>query len=119
MSVRHYFEDRCNSDVNGHAFWKTVTPFMSNKGPKGENVMLREDSHIVTEDSEIADILNTYFSTIADDIGVPDYISDNDSIGSIVQMHSNHPIIVKIISRTNECIFLFSHMSLQMMCGNR
>ena len=66
MSVRHYFEDRCNSDVNGHAFWKTVKPFMSNKGPKGENIMLREDSHIATEDNEIADIFNTYFSTIAD-----------------------------------------------------
>ena len=59
---------------------------MSNKGPKGENIMLGEDSHIVTEDSEIADILNAYFSTIADDIGVPDYIGDNDNIESIVQI---------------------------------
>ena len=42
LSIRNYFGNRCKSDVNGHVFWKTVKPFMSDKGQKGDVIMLRD-----------------------------------------------------------------------------
>ena len=108
MSVRNYFEDRCKYDVNGKIFWKTIKPFMSDKGLTNNSVILKEGPNIVTDSNELADIFNGYFSTIANEIGQPDYIDHDDTVESIIQRHINHPSIVEIKAHNNcENIFKF------------
>ena len=58
----------------------------------------------------MADIFNGYFSTIANEIGQPDYmyIDHDDTIESIIQRHINHPSIIEIKAHSNyEHIFKF------------
>ena len=56
----------------------------------------------------MADIFNGYFSTIANEIGQPDYIDHDDTVESIIQRHINHPSVIEIKAHNNcEHIFKF------------
>ena len=42
-------------------FWKTVTPFLSDKVLSTKKITLTENDKIIKNDSEIASIMNTFF----------------------------------------------------------
>ena len=48
-------------------FWKTVTPFFSNK------VSLIENDKTINNDSETANIANTFFSNIIINVNISEY----------------------------------------------
>ena len=76
-SIRTYFEIQCSHDSNGKTFWKTVKPFISDKGysPPG-NIMLQDNEELFSKKYDVVEIFNKYYSTIADDIGENDNIEN-------------------------------------------
>ena len=95
-----YFSERCAGGVKNQKFWKTIKPFLTSKQPTNNNIILKEDDKIITDEREICDIFNDYFSHVAMDIGFKDDIPDDfltaDDFGRIIGKHCNHPSIIKI-----------------------
>ena len=88
-SIRTYFEKQCSHDSNGKKFWKTVKPFISDKGCSPGNIMLQENEELFSKKSDV-EIYNKYYSTIADDIGENDNI-ENTTLNEVFEKHSLHP----------------------------
>ena len=42
-------------------FWKIIKPFLSNKSCESSKISLKEGDEIISDDSEVADILNKHF----------------------------------------------------------
>jgi hypothetical protein len=49
---------------------------MSNKGCFTQNIMLQDNGQLYSNKQDVAEILNSYYSTIADDIGSGGHIYD-------------------------------------------
>ena len=45
-------------------FWKTVKPPLLNKGPNSQKISLKEGDKLVTDDIEIANVLNKHFASV-------------------------------------------------------
>ena len=112
LSIKKYFESRCKSDENNHGvdFWKTIKPFITDKIPGNDNIILCQDSDIISKQHDVAEVLNSYFSTIADNIGVPDELPDDD-FNSVLNEHRSHPSIVAIQTHNHNASFDFSMCS--------
>ena len=100
---KEYFENlNLNSITDNKKFWKSVKPNFTNKNIKQEKIILVENEKIISENKEIAEIMNDYFVNITKELNIPEVIlSDNDSIFSdsleeIIETHSKHPSILKI-----------------------
>ena len=62
---KEYFNDlNIKNITDNKAFWKTIKPYFSNKGLNSSSLILSEKSKIVTNDQDIANIMNTYFTGI-------------------------------------------------------
>ena len=60
---RAYFEKLKPSSISDNKkFWKTVNPLFSEKTMSTENIALIENNAIVSEEHEVAEIFNSYFS---------------------------------------------------------
>ena len=98
-------------------FWKTFKPLFSNKSMSAEKLILVENDDIISDDFEIAGIMNTHFANITKPLKItkwpePDSISDSeDSVSKYIRKFSNHPSITKIKSNmhTNRQ-FKFRHI---------
>ena len=51
-------------------FWKTVKPLFSDKIHASSKITLLENEVLVTDDKEVAEILNEYFVNITDSLGI-------------------------------------------------
>ena len=95
-----YFSERCEGGAKNQKFWKTIKPFLTSKQPSSNNIILKEDDKIITDEREICDIFNDYFFHVAMDIGFKDDIPDDfqtaDGFARIIDKHSNHPSVTKI-----------------------
>jgi hypothetical protein len=90
-SIAKYFQKNCSK--HDKSFWSAISPFMSTKHRNEAKITLKNGEMLVTDDNEVANIFNDYFSTIAVDIG------DNDAIISVSQSitkYENHPSVLKI-----------------------
>ena len=45
-------------------FWKTIKPFFSNKSLNSNKLMLKENNRLITEEKELATVMNTFFVNI-------------------------------------------------------
>ena len=95
-----YFSERCEGGAKNQKFWKTIKPFLTCKQPSCQNIILKEDDKIITDEREICDIFNDFFPHVAMDIGFKDDMPDDfktaDGFAKIIDKHSNHPSIIKI-----------------------
>ena len=63
---KEYFEN-LNVATNSKPFWDKCKPYFSNKHAKGDsNIMLIEKDEILLKNKKIADVLNSYFDSVAD-----------------------------------------------------
>ena len=99
-------------------FWKTVKPFLSDKGNSSKKINLVEGDTIVSEDSEVAEILNTYFSKSVNSLEIQEnsYILNSadhlqDPIDKALHKFNAHPSILKIRERVKGGTFRFSNMT--------
>ena len=100
-------------------FWNTVKPLFSDKINASHKISLIDDNNIISENREIAEIFNDFFSTAAtnleidkSEIYITEVIDINDPIFKAIKKYEMHPSIKKItesISITEK--FNFSSVS--------
>ena len=95
-------------------FWKTVTPFLSDKVLSTERITLLENDIIINNDSETANITNTLSSNIVINLSFPGYHGYEDVSASIydpflnaIVKYRNHASI-KAIKKVSNSSHLFS-----------
>ena len=100
-------------------FWKTAKPFFSDKGAAKSEITLIEGDKIIQEDSEIAKIMNEFFSKAVESlkINIPnEYIIEesvsDDAIENIITKYSNHPSIKLINENVVKGCFSFNLVNL-------
>ena len=74
---------------------------MSDKSASHDNkIILQEDDKIITDTQEICEIFNTYFTSVANNIGFDDSIppgfDTEDGFSNMITKHYRHSSIVKI-----------------------
>ena len=47
-------------------FWKTIKPFFSNKGLNSNKLMLKENNRLITEEKDLATLMNTFSVNITE-----------------------------------------------------
>ena len=107
----HYYRNINEKNINDNKnFWKTVTPFLSDKILSIERINLAENDKIINN----ANIMNTFFSNIAINLNVPEChkyegISSNisDPILKAIGKYRNYPS-KKAIKRVTNSNDLFS-----------
>ena len=78
-------------------FWRTFKPLLSNNCHNGSNeITLIEDGSLVTDDKDISECLNIYFTNITDTLDIERPIIDGKSVLAAIERHKTHPSIVKI-----------------------
>ena len=57
-----------------------MKPFRSYKIVSKDQILLVENDEVISEDSKLAESLNSFFSEIVETLKVPGYRSHNDSV---------------------------------------
>ena len=88
-------------DAGEHVGPWWVKPFMSDKSlTHGKQVILQEGDKIISDTNEICEIFNTYFTSVANNIGFDDSIPPDFYpeyvFSAMINKHCLHPSIIKI-----------------------
>ena len=69
-SIKNYFDELCSLRAeNPREFWKALRPMMhTKKGSLDEFITLKEKQMVIKDQSEVAEILNEYFTNITKDL---------------------------------------------------
>ena len=96
-----------------------MKPFLRDKIISKEQILLVENEEIISEDSKIAESLNSFFSNIVKILKNPGYRSHNNSlfenvsnpILQVVLKYRNHPNILTIekYAKANQTSNLYFH----------
>lgn len=92
QSVKNYFMERCVGGPKSKDFWPTIKPFLTNKGCKFvKNITLNENDQIMTNQKDISDVFNNFFTNVAKDIGKDSIPIDSchPSVSVIKQISNN------------------------------
>ena len=99
---KEYFNSLSIKQVsNNKLFWKSVKPFFSDKGSNSSKITLVEENNIVSDEEEIANIMNNYFINVIKAL----YLKKQLGVGrsgvnefqnhiSIRMIHEKHPEIL-------------------------
>ncbi len=94
-----------SSICDNKKFWDTVKPLFSEKCVSSDNITLIENNEIVSDDKQVADIFNDFFSKAVKSLNIDyfehfsfEYVfSENeDPIMKAIEKYSKHPSILKI-----------------------
>ena len=101
------------------SFEQPWNPFFSNKGASTSKITLIENDKIVSEDIEVANALNTFFSESVKSLDITEplaHMVDNtnidDPIDAIILKYSNHPSILKSNHTIGTLHFSFHNVEL-------
>ena len=93
-----YFQKLNLKDLSDNRkFWKTIKLIFSNKGLNPNKLMPKENNRLITEEKELATVLNNFFLNIIESL---DLKKDDDSslnpinsenINNILEKHKHHP----------------------------
>ena len=81
---------------DNNKFWRTVKPFLSDKTSFNAKIALIEDGEIISSDSEIADVLNTFFSNIVSNVNLPVNLSQYP-ISNLYYNKIRYPVLKAIL----------------------
>ena len=98
-SRQNYFRKNCQK-TNKRSFWETVKPFFTDKISSSNDIMLKEGDNIITRNDDVADVFNTYYQHITDQIGFNENV-DGLSVDDIILKYENHPSIKLIKDKCN------------------
>ena len=94
---KHYYGDLNEKNIlDNKKFWKTVKPFLSDKCPLDEKIIIVENDEIISNDKEVAEVLNTFFSNTVSNLNIPEYPVNDPFIDNI-----NNPILKAIFKYKN------------------
>ena len=90
-------------------FWKNVNPIFSNKSKMQDKIMLVEDNQIITEDGQIAEIMNMFYKNAVENLAIEQNIGFEqsiegieDSIEAAIHKFEYHPSIIKIKEKVKD-----------------
>ena len=96
-------------------FWKTVKPFLTDKGTTSRKITLIESGEILTEDVKVAETLNCFFSDAPKrlNITVNQYLLNsthglNDPVDIALKKFDSHPSILQIRKYVSNTTFSFN-----------
>ena len=105
-SKNKYFRNLNEKDIlNNKPFWKKITALLSNKVMTTDRINLSEKVESLKIDLEKAEVLNKFFSNIANNLEIskyPKYVSfiDNNKDQSYIKAcSSKYPSFLKILSQ--------------------
>ena len=89
---------------NNKLFWKSVKPLFSGKSKLSSNITLIEGEKVLTENIDVAEILNEHFTEAVQNLGIEKFGNKSEKrcenadevIDSILDRYKNHPSILKI-----------------------
>ena len=98
---RYYENLDLNNITDNKKFWNTVKPFLSNKGKCSQKISLKEGEELITDDAEVANILNKHFVNsvrcLAEKGGCSAQVLDindkKDALENIITRFQHHPSI--------------------------
>ena len=104
---RRFYENiDTNKITDNRIFWKTVKPLFSEKHILNKKITLVEKNDIVSNDADVAEIMNLYFSFDVQDLAIDGYAENlcsssvnSDPISKIIVKFKDHPSILKIKER--------------------
>ena len=101
--------------TDNKTFWKTIIPLFTKRPLKGEKINLIENGKNISNDTELCDIFNGFFSNIIFELNIPKKYQcflndmDSDSVFSVLSPFKNHPSIKNIKSKKFNSTFSFEN----------
>ena len=93
----YYSKLDINLVTDNRKFWKTVKPVLSDKCQSNNKIVLVEDDEIISDDIEVAEILNRYFVTVTESLGIKennDNISDTEGLLDPIEKSVQNTLII-------------------------
>ena len=95
-------------------FWRTVKQFLSDKGPKTQNITLIKNNCIISKYQDVSETLNNFFKSTVDSFNLSEnkYVLTN--IGGLIAVKKieNHPSIFDIKENVTTSNLYFSEISI-------
>ena len=117
---RYYEKLDVKNVTDNKTFWKTVKPFLSEKGNTFSKITLVEGDEIIYNDQNVAQKLNEFFSNTVKHLDIPNnsYIINHpgflkDPIAIALHKFSTHPSVIKIKESVQSTSFHFQPISLK------
>ena len=112
ISIKKYFDEKCNESKCSKSFFKTISPYISdNRVRNGNRIILKENDEIVSEPLDVANVFNVYYKSIAEYKETSDSLSGL-SLEDVISKHEYHPSIKSIVNhKTNSDTFDFECVS--------
>ena len=108
--------------MDNKTFWKTIKPFFTNKGVNHDNTTLVENEETVSDNKEISETLNNFFSEVVRNLNLPQYHDPTinvddiaDPVARTVEKYKNQPSIrlIKENYRNTNNTFHFENVSVK------
>ena len=81
---KEYFGNSNEKNVcDKKTFWKTLKPFLLDKIVSKEQITLVKNKEITSEDSDVAQTLNSFFSNIVTNLKIPAYVDSNSNLENV------------------------------------
>ena len=121
---KSYYENLDENKVkDGRDFWKTIKPFLSDKGTSRQGkITLIKDGAIISDDLDVANTMNIFFDQAVSSLFIKDPVehmvfegcNSSDPIDKIIYKYSQHPSIKLIKENVNITDkFLFKGTSME------
>ena len=111
---KYYSNINLQNITENKLFWKTVKPFLPDKGTNISNITLIEKDEIISNDVDVTDTLNKFFEDTVSSLKIrepTEYLNENineyDYIDSILVKYASHPSIKMVRERVNVPSFKF------------
>ena len=93
-----YFKNLNVKDLSDSGkFWKTIKSYFSNKGLNSNRLLLKEKGNLVSDEKELATIMNNFFINITKDLELKkDTKGKLNNMEDFFKASESHPIIEKI-----------------------
>ena len=98
-----YFKNLNVKDLSDNRkFWKIIKPYFSNKGLNSIKLLLKKKGNLVSDEKELATIMNNFFINITKDVELKkDSKSKLNNLEDILEAFESHPSIEKIKKAIN------------------
>ena len=115
LSCLDYFSNLdLNSLNDSKKFWKNIKPLFSDKGSTNDKIMICEKEEIVSNEKEVADLMNNHFVNVTKELNLKQDIEEERSIrlDDIIDKYKQHESIKVIKSdQTESNTFSFKQIS--------
>ena len=118
QSIKNYLIEKCSGKAD-KSFYNTIRPLVSLKSVTTRPTQLLENGSLIRDQRQIADIMNCYFTNIADDIStstnsniLTNDIPDDLYVDKCIDLFKDHESICKITQTVSDISsFSFSEVN--------